>query len=337
MINPSILHLRRIPHRPIHTQPRATPAGPLRLSRLLKHPHRINQPIRLRKRLRIRPHIRLAGRCLLATTRRRPRLARPRAAESGVENDLHVFEMLVDIAAAPAKPRGRSAPLAWVGCAAVLNIGRDAAARPEPDADGLGRPFGGVDATVPGVEGGAKSVGTMARDGAPRVLRLPWRIAVAIRGAGRTGEARFGDRTARAGVEGHLVGRLCVDAFDDVDFAVRGPVGPDEPEGRPGATDAAGHVCDVGDEEAVVEGFLGSDADARPAGGGLGGGVNGHVGCIVGAAGGSYQFTGGGCLVIDVFDEALSRICVCEGGEVAEEGVFGVVIGENIAGYARLN
>jgi len=49
-------------------------------------------------------------------------------------------------------------------------------------------------------------------------------------------------------VQRHCVAGLQVYAFDDVDFAVRGPRRTDHPEGGPGAA-AGGHVRDVGDEE----------------------------------------------------------------------------------------
>lgn len=56
-----------------------------------------------------------------------------------------------------------------------------------------------------------------------------------------------------SGVSGDLVGGEGVDAFDDVQFAVSGPVGVAEcPEGWPYSADGAGHVFDVCEEETVV-------------------------------------------------------------------------------------
>jgi len=57
----------------------------------------------------------------------------------------------------------------------------------------------------------------------------------------------------RGGVSGDLVGGEGVNAFDDIELAVSGPVGVAEgPEGRPYSADGSGHVFDVCKEEAVV-------------------------------------------------------------------------------------
>jgi len=54
-------------------------------------------------------------------------------------------------------------------------------------------------------------------------------------------------------VSGDLVGGEGVDAFNDIELAVSGPVGVAEsPEGRPYSADGAGHVLDVCKEETVV-------------------------------------------------------------------------------------
>jgi hypothetical protein len=56
-----------------------------------------------------------------------------------------------------------------------------------------------------------------------------------------------------SGVSGDLISCESVDAFDDVEFAVCGPVGITEsPECRPYSTDGAGHVFDICKEETVV-------------------------------------------------------------------------------------
>lgn len=171
--------------------------------------------------------------------------------------------MAVDVA--PAGVAGeRRAPRARVG-AAGRHVRGDGAAREEPDGDGGAGPFGGVDAAADGVEAGAEVGGRGGEDGAAGVLGLRGRVGVAVGRVGRAGHAGLLDRAVARGVQGHGVGGGGVDAFDDVDFAHRGPVGADEPEGGPDATDAAGHVGDVGQEQAFVEGFLGGDADALAA------------------------------------------------------------------------
>lgn len=86
---------------------------------------------------------------------------------------------------------------------------------------------------------------------------------------------------ARVGVQRHLVavGAL-IDRLEDVDLAVVGPVGRvGQPERGPGAA-AVGRVADVEDEETLVVGRLGLDADRETASRGIGvrlgtdGGVN---------------------------------------------------------------
>ena len=68
------------------------------------------------------------------------------------------------------------------------------------------------------------------------------------------------------GVEGQGVEGVCVDAFYDVDLALDGPrLAAQSPEGGPGAADAAGHVFDVEDEEAVVVVFFALQTDALAA------------------------------------------------------------------------
>lgn len=53
---------------------------------------------------------------------------------------------------------------------------------------------------------------------------------VAVIGGHGAGEVcRRGDAAPVAGMQGHVVAGLLVHAFDDVNFAVVGPVGADEP------------------------------------------------------------------------------------------------------------
>lgn len=64
------------------------------------------------------------------------------------------------------------------------------------------------------------------------------------------------DREASRSMQSNRIRRLRVNAFDDVYFARAWPVGANHPEGGPGSADAAWHVSNVGDEEAVGEGLL---------------------------------------------------------------------------------
>lgn len=66
-------------------------------------------------------------------------------------------------------------------------------------------------------------------DSAAGVRGLSRRVDVAVAGCHRAGETTVIDGAAGARVQGHVVGDLVVDAFDDVDFAVVGPVRTDGP------------------------------------------------------------------------------------------------------------
>ena len=91
---------------------------------------------------------------------------------------------------------------------------------------------------------------------------------------------------------------------------------------------------DVSDEEAFVERFVGGDADAATAGGVFGAVVHTEVAgvAIIGDTSDQTRVRGGGVVV--EFNEAISWVGVGEGGEVAEESVAVVVVGEDIACYA---
>ena len=168
--------------------------------------------------------------------------------------------MLINIAAAT-EERYWLAPGAWIGSASY-DVRGDGAAREEPDTDSRGVPFRSVDASARCVEARSIAGGILASDSAACVLGLVGSVAIAVGGVGDTREAGFLDRAPRACVQRHLIRSLCVYAFNDVNLAICRPVGADEPEGGPDAAEAAGHVRDVGDKEAVVEGFLGGEAHA---------------------------------------------------------------------------
>ncbi len=315
------------PHLPPHPP---LPAPPLPL---LKHPHGINQPIRLHKRARILLHIRLARPRLLLTAALRPVLPRPRPAKRRVENEIHILEVRIDVAVAGVVREG-GAPGARVR-GAGRDIGGDVLPREEPDGDGGGGPGGRVDAAADGVEVGAEGLGVGGEDAAAGVFGLGGGVGVAVCGVGGAGHGGVFDGAAGGGVEGHGVGGGAVDAFDYVDFAHCGPVGSDEPESGPDAADAAGHVGDVGEEEAFVVGFFAGDADALAAGVGCGVVVDAHVGGVAVVADGSDHFVlhcGG---VVDILHEAGRGVGLGEGRKGVEEVVALVGIGEDIAGYAH--
>ena len=136
-------------------------------------------------------------------------------------------------------------------------------------------------------------------------------------------------------MEGHGVGLSAIDAFDDVDFAIRGPIGSDEPEGGPDATDTARHMRDICQEQALVVGFFTGDTDTLAAGFGGGVVVDTHVSGVAVVADGTYHLVLHCGCVVEILHEAGGRIWFRERREGVEEIVAFVGIGEDIAGYAH--
>lgn len=221
--------------------------------------------------------------------------------------------MVIDVAVIAPVVREGSAPRgARVGDDAAVvgsdDVGGDVLAGEEPDGDGGGVPLGRVDAAADAVEAGAE-VGRVGReDAAAGVDLLAGGVGVAVGGVDGAGHARLLDGAAAGGVEGHGVGLGAVDAFDDVDFAIRGPIGSDEPEGGPDATDAAWHVCDICQKEPLVVGFFAGDADALAAGFRGGVVVDAHVSGVAVVADSTYHLVLHCGCVVDVLHEARSRI-----------------------------
>lgn len=91
-------------------------------------------------------------------------------------------------------------------------------------------------------------------------------------------------------------------------------------------------MFDVENEEAVVEAFLGRDADAGPAGGVLGLVVNAHVYRRVGAGAFDGDETAfGGGLEVFVLDEAVGGIFSIEEDEGVEPVAGGVAVCETVS------
>ena len=132
-------------------------------------------------------------------------------------------------------------------------------------------------------------------------------LSTALRAAALIALTAFADHgAAAAGVHGHDVFGLVVDALDDVDFATVGPVGTRHPEGGPDPAGAGGHVVEIEDNEGVcVLGFA-RDADAvSTAAGGYVGGVrpDGHL-----AVGGADEAIGLSGVLVYVVDVAVGGI-----------------------------
>ena len=104
-----------------------------------------------------------------------------------------------------------------------------------------------------------------------------------------------------------MVGCLCVDTFDDIDFAAVRPVGTYCPESGPGPTDRSGHVVEIEDNEAsCVIGLLARYAHGVAAtAGGDGRSVDAHIYlAILGAC----EAGGRGRALVDVVHIAVSWV-----------------------------
>ena len=172
--------------------------------------------------------------------------------------------MLIDIAI-PRKGRNRSTPSTRIRLPAA-NIRRDTPPRKRPDLDPLARHLRRHDRTPPRIERRAITLRARVLDLASRILALRGVTDVAVGRLQRAREARRLDPAARVGVQRHAVVGRVVDALEDVDLAVLRPgAGAEHPEGGPDAADAAGHVRDVGDDEAFVVGFSAGEPDGGAA------------------------------------------------------------------------
>lgn len=129
----------------------------------------------------------------------------------------------------------------------------------------------------------------------------------------------------------HAIIARIVDALQDIDLPIRRPrPAAEHPERRPDTADPPRHVCDVGDEEAFVVGFLAGDADGGAAGGGFGGAVDADVDGVGGLGGGADEFEGGGGGLGVVFYEAGGWVGVGEEVEGGEEVAGGVGVEEGV-------
>lgn len=126
------------------------------------------------------------------------------------------------------KARGGCAPPRRDGLAGA-DVAGDFVRGEEPDVDGGTGPFGGVDAAAGVVEAPAVGLGVFAADAAAAVGGLAAGVDVAVVCVEGAGEAGVFDGATVGGVQGHLILGLVVYAFDDVDFAIVGPVGAKHP------------------------------------------------------------------------------------------------------------
>ena len=167
--------------------------------------------------------------------------AGPVSAEGSVEDDPLLVEPLCEVAGSLEEGRGH-AERGHVGVA-VGDGRRDRGAREEPDRDVRRCQLHGVHPSAEIVERGTDVVDGGLHSAAEMAIS-----GVALSGHEGAGHSRVCHQTVGAGVENDLAACADVDPLDDIDLAIGRPVGADSPEGWPGATDASGHVLDVGDE-----------------------------------------------------------------------------------------
>jgi hypothetical protein len=161
-----------------------------------------------------------------------------------------VDEMRINIAAGTIKVADWSSKVRGWGGRPRGDGCRDGVAGEEPDFHELRSPLHGVDSAAVGIEAiaiagviVAACCATCCSSGADSAVVAidPTRLILEFHGA------------VGSGMSGDLVGGERVDAFDDVEFAMSGPVRVTQsPECRPYSTDRARHVFDVCEEEAVV-------------------------------------------------------------------------------------
>ena len=170
----------------------------------------IDSPISGLERLRVVLDVILTGRRFAgASAILAPDGPRPVTTEGGIEDDIIILEVIINIAArATLEGSSSCSPSRRIRIGACGAVG-DAIAAEEPDVDGGAGPFHGVDATLGVVETVAERGGTAGLDAAALAA-----LAVLVEHG-----------AAVAGVHGHGILGLVVDAFDDVDFAAVRPVG----------------------------------------------------------------------------------------------------------------
>lgn len=235
--------------------------------------------------------------------------------------------MRIDIAL-PRKRRHRRSPSRRVR---ALDTRRDLTPREAPDLDALARHLRRYHRTTLLVKSRAITPRRRVLDLAPRVLVLRRVIDIAIARRHTPREPRLLDPAARIRMQRHTVVRPIIDPLQDINLPVRGPrPGAEHPECGPHAADAAWHVRDVGDEEALVVGFLAGDADGGAARGGLGGAVDADVDGVGGLRGGADEFEGGGGGLRVVFYEAGGWVGVGEEIEGGEEVAGGIGVEETV-------
>lgn len=141
---------------------------------------RVDRPVHVLELSRILRHPLLASRGHCRARPRLPYCTGPHPAEGGVDHDLHVLEMSVDVTLSRELGR-RDAPVTGIGHA-VRDVERDLGAGKEPDLDGGGRPLGRVYPAAEVVELLTVRVRAAVLGSAAHVVVLPGSLIVAVGG-----------------------------------------------------------------------------------------------------------------------------------------------------------
>lgn len=211
---------------------------------LIKHSERVDRPEHVVEGVLVGGDKVLARGRPAGAARLAPQLARPVAAEGGVEDDVEVVEVRVDLeraaelgaGEAPCRVGGVGGAGDDVGgdCGGVLIIVVVAAGE-KPDLDGGRGPLGRKDAAAVLVEVFPVRGRVAVLDQAAGVLVLIWSVDIAVGSDQVTAVGLFLRQFhSRSGVKGHPVAGLLVHPFEDVDLASGRPGRSNHPECWPG-------------------------------------------------------------------------------------------------------
>lgn len=150
----------------------------------------------------------------------------PIAAESEVDYNLLAVKERSRAVSSEGEDGGRFSPCGGVGVVGT-DVGGDDIVPPEKDLDTACVPECCVDTTASVVEVDTVCSGVGVDSGATLVVKLTGGFHVAVGGTGLSPHVSLHARHRAAcfGVKRNLIAFLVVDAFEDVDFAVVGPVG----------------------------------------------------------------------------------------------------------------
>lgn len=263
-------------------------------------------------------------------TRRRQRLtlripipnrlrSRKHPTKGNVENNIVIPKPLVNVAARPAVELGRGGtPVCGVGCSGS-NVQGDPRSWEEPDGDVLRGPAGNEDSSADGVEAVAVALvigGLLATANAG--------VAIGLLEHSILSSTLVCHDTARRRMQRYEIRRLRVDTLDNIDFTSIRPIWAKHPVRRPRSTGIARHMCNIRNEQSMIEGFVGRHTNRLAAIGWVNSlRIHTHVNRSIFN---SRQALTHGSLPIDILDKSQCRVRFSEEVEFGKE-VGGVVDG----------